>query len=142
MQGGKFMSLFPFMKNQNEEQTNIKEANFKEYELNFETGKLTGRVLEGKEALKVWIYKALHTNRYRFTAYTWAFGCELEDLIGKNYSIGLLESEVERYIKECLLINEYIKDCTDFEITFEGDVLTISFLCETTFGELEVYHHI
>lgn len=134
------MSLFPFMKNQNNGQSNIKEINFREYEINLETGQLTGRILEGKEALKMWIYKALRTNRYRHTAYTWEYGAELEELIGKQYNEGLMNSEVERYIKECLLINEYIKDCYSFEITFKCDVLTVSFVCDTVFGELEVYY--
>ena len=53
------MSLFPFLSEQVESKNN---AIYKEYEFDFTTGQLTGKILEGKVALKMWIYKALLTN--------------------------------------------------------------------------------
>ena len=36
----------------------------------------------GREAVKVWIWKALHTTRYRYEIYSWAYGNEFESLLG------------------------------------------------------------
>ena len=58
------MSLFPFMARGVDNST-IKTIDiYKEYEYDSQEGKLTGKLLEGKEALKMWIYKALLTKRY------------------------------------------------------------------------------
>ena len=40
--------------------------------------------VEGKEAVAVWIYKALSTPRFRYEIYSWNFGCETESLIGQD----------------------------------------------------------
>ena len=37
-----------------------------EYGIDFETGQLTGKKVYGIEALKVWIWNALVTDRYRY----------------------------------------------------------------------------
>ena len=66
------MSLFPFMRSVEEQAIPTPKA-YKEYEFNFEAGKLTERLLEGKEALRMWIYKALLTQRYRYTIYWTGF---------------------------------------------------------------------
>lgn len=131
------MSLFPFMKSVNE---NVMppSTTHKEYEFNFDTGKLTGKVLEGKTAIKVWIYKALLTKRYRHDIYSWDFGQDLEEIIGKGFEKGLIQSEVERRIKDCLLVNENIKSCTNFNISLVEDKLEVSFKVNTIYGEVDI----
>lgn len=37
-----------------------------DYEIDFNTGRLTGGIVEGVEAIKVWIWLALQIERYRF----------------------------------------------------------------------------
>ena len=44
-------------------------------------------IVTGKEALKVWIYKALKTERYSYIAYSWQYGIELHPFIGKVMSV-------------------------------------------------------
>lgn len=131
------MSLFPLIRSVEEQVMPTPKA-YKEYEFNFETGKMTGKLLEGKEALKMWIYKALLTQRYRYTIYSWDFGQDLEELIGQGYEKGFIQSEVERRIKDCLLINNNIKDCTNFNINLEQDQLQVDFKVTTTFGEVDI----
>ena len=129
------MSLFPFLS----EQAESKHDNtYKEYEFDFNSGKLTGRILEGKEALKMWIYKSLMTKRYAHPIYTWDYGQDLEELIGKGYEQGFIASEVERRVKECLMINEHIAGCSNFEISLQNDTLHISFTAQTTYGEVNI----
>ena len=66
------MSLFPFM-NKREESLLTTPTLHKEYDFDFATGQLTGKTLEGKEALKVWIYKTLLTKRYIYFSYSWDY---------------------------------------------------------------------
>ena len=72
------MNLFPFIKSDIEEVHHI--TTYKEYEFDFHNNTLTGRLLEGKEALKMWIYKALLTKRYVYPIYSWV-GYTLKSLV-------------------------------------------------------------
>ena len=94
------MSLFPFLKEREQKLLTTPKLH-KEYEVNFATGQLTGKILVGKEALTVWIYKTLLTKRYKHIIYSWDYGQDLEELIGQGYEKGLIRSEVERRIKDC-----------------------------------------
>ena len=126
------MSLFPFMS----EQVEIKNNDaYREYEFDFNTGESTGKILNGKIALKMWIYKALLTKRYIYPIYSWDYGQDLEELIGQGYEYDYIKSEVERRIQECLMINEHIKGCSNFNISLNNDTLQISLTVNTTFGE-------
>ena len=73
--------MFPFDLEIEELETE-KEEVCREYEIDYKTGQLTGRIVEGKEAVKVWIYLTLHTDRYVFAQYSWNCGNELNVLIG------------------------------------------------------------
>ena len=60
---------------------------FKEYAWDFEKNCFlydsAGRhiLLEGAEAVKVWVYKALATERYQYLAYSWQYGIEVKPFI-------------------------------------------------------------
>lgn len=129
--------IIPFLQDEtvNQEQRVIVS---KEYAIDYETGQLTGNIVEDKEAVKVWIIKALKTSRYIHDIYTWDYGQDLNDLIGKGYEKGFINSEVERIITDTLLINPNIRRCYDFDITFNDDLLTVNFTVETVFGEVEI----
>ncbi len=130
------MSLFPFMRNDIEETKLI--TTYKEYEFDFQNNTLAGRILEGKTALKMWIYKALLTKRYIYPIYSWDYGQDLDELIGQGYENDYIKSEVERRIQECLMIKEHIKGCHSFDINLINDQLQISFTVDTTFGEVTI----
>ncbi len=129
------MSLFPFMSEQEESKNN---GIYKEYEFDFNTGHLTGRILEGKAALKMWIYKELLTKRYIHPIYTWDYGQDLDEIIGQGYEVDYIKSEVERKVTECLMINPKITRCHNFEINLINDTLHITFTADTTFGEVTI----
>ena len=96
-------------------------------------------IVTGKEALKVWIYKALLTARYRYEIYTKDYGSEFESLIGQAYTPMLKEAEAPRYLRECLIINPYITDIKHIEVSFSDGTLTVSGLAETIYGEVKFY---
>lgn len=110
----------------------------KEWGVNFETGRLTGRIVEGTEAVKVWAWNALKTQRYRYPIYSWFYGHDFEELIGNIYSEEYIQSEIERMLWECLSVNSYIESIEDITYTMEEEVLQISCRLITEFGEEEL----
>ncbi len=108
-----------------------------EYGIDFETGQLTGEKVYGLEAIKVWIWIALHTPRYRHAIYSWNYGSDLEDLIGKGYTQDYINTEAPRMIEECLLVNPNITGITDYNFNLENDRLTGVFTVKTTYGEVK-----
>ena len=138
------MSLFPFISNNVED---IKVDNslplYKEVAWDFkrnapiiQNGDF--KMVEGNEALKVWIYKAILTPRYNYSIYSWDYGSELFDLIGKAYTPSLTKEEAKRYIKEALLINPYILEVTVIDTNFKNDLLSADIKITTIYGESEV----
>ena len=104
------MTLFPFISNTENIEVNNDMPLYKEIAWDFtnnspvlENGNF--KTVEGNEALKVWIYKAILTPRYNYSIYSWDYGSELLDLIGKAYTPSLTKEEAKRYIKEALSIN-------------------------------------
>lgn len=134
------MSLFfPAYLEDEEDTEELEEENTipKEYGIDFETGQLTGKIVEGLEAVKVWIWLALKMPRYRHYVYTWDYGTELENLIGQSYTEDYLEAEASHMTEDCLLVNENITGISDFAINIEGDTPEISFVAETLYGSIE-----
>lgn len=109
----------------------------KEYGIDFKTGQLTGAIVEGKEAVKVWIWLVLQTPRYRYYIYTWDYGNEFEDLMGQAYTREYIETEAQRMTEECLLVNENIEGITEFSVSMADNIVTISFTANTIYGDIE-----
>lgn len=138
-------NIFPFVDVTPEtEQATVSELPlFREYGWDAMSGDFTMKdgnpvMLEGQEALKGWIYKALVTERFRYLAYTWSYGSELERLIGSAFSARAKQSEAERYVREALLVNPYIVDIKDMEVSFAGDTLQVQFTATTVYGEVNI----
>ncbi len=131
------MSLFPFIENETIDPSEVG-ALIKEYEIDIKTGKLTGRVVRGVDALAVWAYLALKSKRYNHIIYSYHYGEEYTNLIGYSYSEEYLKSEVERYITECLMVNENITGIKDLEINLVKDTLSMKFTLVTVVGSKEV----
>jgi hypothetical protein len=137
------MSLFPtYIENDEELETEIEETKSpKEYEIDFATGQLTGKIVEGLAAIKVWIWLVLQTARYRYQIYSWDYGNEYEDLVGQGYTEEYIETEALRLTEDALLVNENIQSITDFSATLNNEKLTISFTANTIYGEIVISNH-
>lgn len=109
-----------------------------EYEIDCKTGKLTGRIINGVEALKAWVYLVLNTNRYAHVIYSWDYGNELSTLIGKSYSLEYIKTVAEQMVEECLLVNEKITGISDFIVDIKDDKLTVKFTLETIYGGIKI----
>lgn len=119
---------------------------FKEYAIDFKTGEYIKdenndvKVLEKNEALKVWIFKALRTERFRYTdVHSDNYGSELETNIGTIYQKSVKDALMINQIRDTLLVNPYILECYNFEISNEEEyVPQITFNVRTIYGELEM----
>lgn len=110
----------------------------REYGIDFETGQLTGEIVEGTEAIKVWIWNCLHTERFHHAIYSWQYGVEYEQYIGQTVSNEFLLADAQIETEEALTVNPYITGISNFEIEFRGSRLHIKFTADTTLGNLEV----
>lgn len=117
---------------------------FKEMAIDFETGEPIIEnneivTLEGSEALKVWIWRALKTERYKYKAYTENYGNELKEQLGTIYDKTIKDAILENEIRECLGVNPYIVRLHSFSIeTPEGmQHPYIYFSVDTVYGTIE-----
>lgn len=117
---------------------------FKEMAIDFETGEPIIKndeivILEGTEALKVWIWKVLETERYKYKAYTENYGNELKEQLGTIYDKTIKDAILENEIRECLEVNPYIVRLHSFSIeTPEGmQHPYIYFSVDTVYGTIE-----
>lgn len=131
--------MFPFDLEEEELQLNIPENKEpSDYEIDFKTGRLTGRIITGLDAIKQWARLVLGTDRYYFPQYTWNHGSELSTLIGQSYNEEYIQSEVRRMIKDALMVNKDIIDVENIRHEMVKDTLTVSFTIVTLYGRGEL----
>ena len=119
---------------------------FKEYAIDFKTREYIKdenndiKVLEKNEALKVWIFKALKTERFRYVdVHSDNYGSELKTNIGTIYQKSVKDALMINQIRDTLLVNPYILECYNFDISNENEyVPQITFNVKTVYGELKM----
>ena len=138
------MSFFPFISvDETIETTSSELPLLKEFAIDFKTGNPIienkgFKLLEGNEALRVWIYKALKVDRFQYEIYSWNFGSEISDLMGKGYTPALTQSEIKRYIEEALSTNPYIEEVKIEETSFKDNTLSVKLTVNSIYGNMEV----
>lgn len=143
------MSLYPFINPQINTSLadNTQLPLYKEYGWDFTNDKPLlenndFKVVYKNEAIKVWIYHAIKTFRYAYSIYTDDFGTELDTLLGQKYTKGVTCLEANRYVKEALEINPYIKTIDFIDTTFVVDILNINLKITTIYGDMEVKYSV
>ncbi len=104
------------------------------YSVDFERGCVTG-LADGLAALEQSVYLALGIERYAHEIYSWRYGFEAADFIGKPKEYAF--SEIQRRITEALLQDDRIIDVTDFEFDYKSDAASVSFTVKSTLGDLQ-----
>ena len=105
------------------------------YRLDFERKRIGGMV-DNEEAIMQLVMKILYTERYAYVIYSSDYGVELERLIGQEYDY--IVSDLERTIKEALLVDDRILDIEEFEMEQTGlDTMNASFKVISILGELD-----
>jgi hypothetical protein len=134
------MSLFPFVSEEDVKLSTpeVTASSIREYEIDFKTGRFTGGIVEGVDAIATWAYLAIKATRYRWPIYSWNYGEEYTSLLGQSYSDEYLHSEVKRYLEECLFENEHITGIENLIVSREKDLLSVRFTLVTDVGSKEV----
>ena len=91
---------------------------------------------DGLEAVKQAIYKVLKTERYEYPIYSFNYGIELENLLGKDPVY--VQIELKRRIRECLLRDDRITEVDNFKFEVNGDEIKCTFDVHSIFGNLTV----
>lgn len=115
------------------EQITFAEYPSRTYKLDLDNDKINGYVDE-VEAIIQSIYLILHTERYKHLIYSWDYGVELEDLFGQPMSYVI--SELERRIREALVMDDRIDDVNSFVFTPKGHSLHVTFTVVTNAGNI------
>ena len=109
-----------------------------DYEIDFTTGELTGKIITGLPAVIQWIRLALETERYLYNQFSWEYGSEIKTLIGQSFSEEYITSEVQRMVTDALSTSEDIDSISSLEVAMDGDNLQIDFTVNTPYGSGEV----
>ena len=88
------------------------------------------------DAVNQAVYLILSTERYKHLIYSWDYGVELLDLIGKP--MPYVRAELPRRIKDALVTDNRIKDVVDFVFKPHGKILGVQFTVVTDAGKIYV----
>ena len=105
----------------------------KTYKIDIDKNRISGYT-GGLDAVMQAVYLILSTERYQCIIYSWDYGVELFDLIGKP--MPYVMSEIPRRIKEALIQDNRIKDVIDFEFETKGNKLNVTFTVVSNSGNI------
>ncbi len=109
----------------------------KTYKIDFENGRIGG-FIDDIEAIKQAIEKIILTQRYSHLIYSNNYGNEANTLLkDSDLSEDFILTELENFINEALLSDERITEIDDFEAYIDIDVIYISFIAKTIFGDVD-----
>ncbi|MEA4988929.1 MAG: DUF2634 domain-containing protein [Anaerovorax sp.] len=91
--------------------------------------------VDGREAMEQVVYKILGTERYDYIIYSWNYGVELADLIGKPMSY--IAPELKRRITEALMQDQRILSVDAFSFETKRNTVSVYFTVHTVFGEVK-----
>ena len=88
------------------------------------------------EALEQAINNVLNTEKYTYPIYSFDYGIELENLLGKD--LEYIKIELKRRIEDCLLEDERTISVSNFSFNQDGDSLYCSFNVISIYGEISI----
>ncbi|AKL84024.1 DUF2634 domain-containing protein [Bacillus atrophaeus] len=109
------------------------------YYIDFDNGHITNELITGLEAIRQFVYIALHTERYSYSVFSHDLGNELQEVLSDSETTEAYKKmEIPRLIEEALIYDDRISAVTDFEIEKKDDAFFVSFIVETDEGKLEI----
>lgn len=106
------------------------------YKVDFAAGRIGG-FCDETEAMKQAIYKILQTKRFEYLIYSWDYGIELNEIVGKSFQV--FTSEIKRIVREALMADSRITDVSGFEVVqLDKRTALVKFTAETIFGETPI----
>ncbi|HAB0053945.1 TPA_asm: DUF2634 domain-containing protein [Listeria monocytogenes] len=109
------------------------------YEIDFANKRLTGKMIDGLNAIRQFVHLAIQISRFKYPIYSDDYGSELFDLItDEEATEELIENEIPRLISEAIEFDDRIESVDHFFIGKIEDAYFISFDVTTTEGVIEV----
>lgn len=109
----------------------------------FEKGKtvmdLKGRVVmvEAQAAYRQWVMKCAMTERYEYLGYGPDFGVEVKAIMRANYPREIAESELERTIREALMVDPRTVAVENFSFEWNSDAVVVRCEVESIYDREE-----
>lgn len=113
---------------------NIEEETSKTYILDGEKRIVYGNC-DGIEAVKQAIHLTLNIERYEHIIYSWDYGIETLDLIGREISYVL--PELKRRVTEALTQDSRILSVDAFNIVAKKGKVQVTFVVKTIYGNID-----
>ena len=113
----------------------VKEQSYTDRTYKMSDTQIAGFV-EGMEALKQSIYKALSTEQYEYPIYSFQYGIAWKQLIGEDRSY--VRAELRRMVEELVMRDDRIQSVDSFEFSFSGDSCHCSFDVSSIYGDIRV----
>ena len=98
-----------------------------------ESQRISGEV-DGWAAVRQAVEIILRTQRFKWLIYEPFSGTDYRNLIGLDS--GYVAAELQRRIKEALMMDSRVTGIKDYKFHFDGDSLSVSFTVTTVFGDV------
>lgn len=112
------------------------------YRIDFDKKRISGMV-DGKAAMQQAVRKILQTERFAYLIYSWNYGMEWSNIIGKNRVEG--ESTLRKGLEDALLQDERITALSDLAVTrVDRRTISVTATVDTIFGAVreEITAHV
>lgn len=106
----------------------------KTWYINKDTNRIQGEA-DGITAAQQAVDIILNVERFRWQIYSPYSGMQWDGLIGQNP--GYVASEIQRRIKDALLMDDRIRGISGFSYTMDGNSMTVSLTVNTVYGETQ-----
>ena len=107
----------------------------KTFRLNHNNLTVTGTI-DQIQAVEQAVFLILNVERYQWLIFSWNYGVELHNLIGKDPEYCL--PEIERRVREALLQDDRITTVQDFQFEINKKQVLATFTVVCIFGEINV----
>ena len=108
------------------------------YKLDLDKGRIVGMV-DGQEAVRQAIRKAIITPRFKCLIYDHQYGSEIKEAITqKDATPEYAETIIPGFVRDALRPDTRVTGVNNFTFEFEGDEAVISFDADTIFGTVRI----
>lgn len=109
------------------------------YKLDLDKGRILG-MIDGREAVRQAIQKAILTPRWKCLIYDNQYGSEIEAAVIQNRDATreYVEAVLPGFVEDCLQPDSRITGVSNFQFAFEDDRVFITFDADTVFGAIRV----
>ncbi|MFB5674278.1 DUF2634 domain-containing protein [Paenibacillus terreus] len=121
--------------NEEEFEVSLQEGPSLTYRLDWNTNRIAGRIDE-LEAVKQAVLKILLTERYEHLIYSFDYGTEWTNILGKDRL--WVQSELNRVITEALMQDDRVEDVVNFRLSWQGNDAIARFTVVSSFGDFSM----